>query len=481
MTSPSNGKDQSRAVAVVKPTAAAELAQSGIDPKLANRAAAIQALNGKNKDGDYLISADLALSAAFHQMTTGHVLGQDFHISDRLGRIEGFRGVAKDAAQRGCGPVDYEFRRMTDEEREDHDIRTGDTAVICVLYQLEVLKARHLLGLPYRPVLGIGIVRDVEKYTNTDNWVEKTRANGTKYSFKDGLKPRDQWKPIELEHGWTWRRKAETRAYKDALRHAVGGLATPEEVLLDAAGRVDNFEFPPEAARLTMEQAEAWAEKQERKAELAARTPEQVARDQAQQRARIAVTEAQGKYKDYRMSMEPCRICGVGPELPIEKHANDCMLRVGFPNAPLLDCEEGEFSPCDEMPGDMPAPAVTPALSPVQARAEAVRQRLVATATGPESWKNGQAADNEAKFAEGALTVLIRDESLRAQVREWLLGERAKGPVTVGWARTLRSWIDATKIPDGEGFLWVPSEQSVNEFRTITEATGFKPAQASLL
>jgi hypothetical protein len=54
----------------------------------------------------------------------------------------------------------------------------------------------------------------------------------------------------------TWRKKAQNRAYKDALRHTPGMPASPEEVIADAAASLD--ELPPETARLTMEQAQAW-------------------------------------------------------------------------------------------------------------------------------------------------------------------------------------------------------------------------------
>ena len=56
----------------------------------------------------------------------------------------------------------------------------------------------------------------------------------------------------------TWHKKAQNRAYKDALRHTPGMPASPEEVIAGAAVTLD--ELPPEAARLTIEQAQAWVE-----------------------------------------------------------------------------------------------------------------------------------------------------------------------------------------------------------------------------
>jgi hypothetical protein len=60
----------------------------------------------------------------------------------------------------------------------------------------------------------------------------------------------------------TWRKKAQNRAYKEALRHVPGAHASAAEVLEEAT--INGMtEQPPEAARLSMEQAIAWAKQHE--------------------------------------------------------------------------------------------------------------------------------------------------------------------------------------------------------------------------
>jgi hypothetical protein len=136
------------------------------------------------------------------------------------------------------------------------------------------------MGQPYKPIIGIGIVRETEKYTDTDKWAQNNKGKW----YKAGLKPREEWKPIQLEGGMTWAKKAKNRAYKDALRHVPGAPISAAEILEE--GALDGVPLPPEGARLTVEQAEKWVEQAGRTeavvAEYRALTPEeQSARFQA--------------------------------------------------------------------------------------------------------------------------------------------------------------------------------------------------------
>lgn len=223
------------------------------DPRLLMAAKAIQLMAGTNDDGTPKITADMALAAAMYQAGTGQLLGRDFYVNERIGRMEGYRGVSRDAVDRGIGDVQIKYRSLTTEEADDHEIQAGDTAVVCEVYQLRAWRLAQQIGQRYEPVTGVGVVRKIEKYT-AHEW--KASSSGKRYK---AVLPENQWKPLQLEGGMTWRKKAQNRAYKEALRHVPGGHASADEILEEAALR-GMEEMPPEAARLTVEQAQAWVE-----------------------------------------------------------------------------------------------------------------------------------------------------------------------------------------------------------------------------
>lgn len=223
------------------------------DPRLLMAAKAIQLMAGTNDDGTPKITADMALAAAMYQAGTGQLLGRDFYVNERIGRMEGYRGVSRDAVDRGIGDVQIKYRSLTIEEADDHEIQPGDTAVVCEVYQLRAWRLAQQIGQRYEPVTGVGVVRKIEKHT-AHKW-EKT-SSGKSYK---AVLPEKDWKPLQLEGGMTWRKKAQNRAYKEALRHVPGGHASADEILEEAALR-GMEEMPPEAARLTVEQAQAWVE-----------------------------------------------------------------------------------------------------------------------------------------------------------------------------------------------------------------------------
>jgi hypothetical protein len=244
-------QQQTRAITVAGKAQQA-LDEAQLDPRLLMAAKAMQLMAGQDKDGNPNITGDMAIAAALYQAGTGQMLGRDFYVNEKVGRMEGYRGVARDANERGVGEVQIKYRPLAAEEAEDHEIQAGDTAVACEVYQLRAWNMAQRMGQRYEPIVGIGIIRKVEKYDkkSTQRWDDNQR--------RYVQLPESNWRQATLEGGMTWRKKAQNRAYKDALRHTPGMPASPEEVIADAAANLD--ELPPEAARLTMEQAQAWVE-----------------------------------------------------------------------------------------------------------------------------------------------------------------------------------------------------------------------------
>ena len=248
---------QQNTQALAIPTAAqTALDEATIDPRLIMAAKAIQLMAGQDDRGNPKISADMALAAAMYQAGTGQLLGRDFYVNEKIGRMEGYRGVSRDAMDRGVGEVQIKYRSLTTQEAEDHEIAAGDTAVVCEVYQLRAWNMAQRMGQPYEPISGVGVVRKVEKYD------KKTTQRWDKEANRYVQLPESGWKFLNLEGGMTWRKKAQNRAYKEALRHVPGAHASTAEVLEEATLH-GMTEQPPEAARLCMEQAIAWAKQHE--------------------------------------------------------------------------------------------------------------------------------------------------------------------------------------------------------------------------
>lgn len=242
-------QQQTRAITVAGKAQQA-LDEAQIDHRLLMAAKAIQLMAGQDNDGNPKITGDMAIAAAMYQAGTGQLLGRDFYVNDKVGRMEGYRGVARDANERGVGEVQIKYRPLTAQEAEWHEVQPGDTAVVCEVYQLRAWNMAQRMGQRYEPIIGIGVIRKVEKYDKktTQRWDDGQR--------RYVQQPESNWRQATLEGGMTWHKKAQNRAYKDALRHTPGMSASPDEVIADAAMNLD--ELPPETARLTMEQAHAW-------------------------------------------------------------------------------------------------------------------------------------------------------------------------------------------------------------------------------
>jgi len=214
------------------------------DPDLARRAVGIMA----GRKSDEKISPERAIAAALYERETGHREGRDFNVDEKMGLVPRYQGVERDAHERNVGRLNYTYRPLTTAEVEENEVEPGDNATICVIEQLDIMREARLLGVPYTPIVGIGIVKKFEK-TNREG------------------------KPIYLKGGYTWARKARNRAYKDALRHTPGHSVTATEVLEDAGITPDL----QEGAWMSRDQAVIWAENEraarQRAAELEQMSP----------------------------------------------------------------------------------------------------------------------------------------------------------------------------------------------------------------
>jgi hypothetical protein len=116
------------------------------------------------------ITLPQAVKAAYFFHNTGQVEGRDSYIGT-TGRVtgkvlEGYRGVARDAAERGVGEVEIKYRPLTADEAEWHEVKPGDLARACEVYQLRAWRIAQRMGQPYEPIIGIGIVKPSEKVTS---------------------------------------------------------------------------------------------------------------------------------------------------------------------------------------------------------------------------------------------------------------------------------------------------------------------------
>ena len=187
--------------AVAIPTAAqTALDEAQIDPRLIMAAKAIQLMAGQDDKGKPKISADMALAAAMYQAGTGQLLGRDFYVNEKIGRMEGYRGVSRDAMDRGVGEVQIKYRSLTAQECEDHEIAAGDTAVVCEVYQLRAWNLAQRMGQPYEPISGVGVVRKVEKYDKKS--VQRWDDSAKRYVPL----PESGWRFLTLEGGMTCRK-----------------------------------------------------------------------------------------------------------------------------------------------------------------------------------------------------------------------------------------------------------------------------------
>jgi len=157
------------------------------------------------------LSDDQILAGAQRALLEGkNPFNGELYISDRVGVVDGYRGIQKDA-----DPSRFytQTRQMTPDEREEHALGQQDIGYVCLLWDFEKKRRCDDLGIPYEPTKGIGIVFSHER--------QKSHA------------------PV----GRTWAWVAQKRAYKDALRMSglpginvgVAGRTAP---ILGRAGRL---------------------------------------------------------------------------------------------------------------------------------------------------------------------------------------------------------------------------------------------------
>jgi hypothetical protein len=222
---------------------------SQIGPEIMSRAAAIAAdvmANGGT------INPAQALAAAYHFEQTGEVIGRHAYVGTSgqvSGKVlEGYRGVTREL---DMSRYQYRYRPLTADEQQCHEIEPTWQTLAC---ECDVLHARAQcirMGIPYAPVVGIGIVKPADKLT----------AQG---------KPKD---PPKTK---TWYWVLQKRARVDALRQL--GENTSAEDVLEEAGLT-----APEGY-ITIEQAEALVRERARAEQRITLTPPQ---QQAQLEANI--------------------------------------------------------------------------------------------------------------------------------------------------------------------------------------------------
>lgn len=230
--------------ALAKAEAPSEIVRLGqLYPDLAQRAMAIIMSRPVDQYNTPLAPAR-AIAAALYEQQTGQICGQDFYADNRMGIVPGYRGRVKEAADRNV--IDYidDYRPFTQTEANEHDIKAGDTAKVCELTIPARAKACREAGIPFKPVVGFGIVRAAEKLN------------------RDG-------KPLQLSGGYTWERKARNRALKDALSHT--GIASTAAQVIETA-QVAGYDLGHDAetlARLNRDQAVYVVETAQRKEQQA--------------------------------------------------------------------------------------------------------------------------------------------------------------------------------------------------------------------
>lgn len=187
-------------------------------PDLVRRATEIMLSRPANKP----ISAPRALAAAMREAATGQVEGRDFYVDEKMGIVDSYRGVQNETA----AAFYHQFRPLTTDEASEHELQAGDNAIVCEVYSARLRDIAQAVGAPYRPVLGVGIVRKHEKFQSSA-W---DQGQGRSVRL-----PEDKWGgAIDPPVGRSWRWKAEQRAYKDALRHLPNVPASVKEILAQA-------------------------------------------------------------------------------------------------------------------------------------------------------------------------------------------------------------------------------------------------------
>jgi hypothetical protein len=233
------------ALAVQGPNMAA---LQNLDPGLADFAGKLKLLL---PNGNKLSDAE-ALAGAQYAKTTGlDPFRGEFYVVPSIGVVPGYKGALARDGMQGRAP-DYRYRPLTEDEKEWHDIQSGDKACICYATDPaeEVVARRE--GRPPRVWEGVGIVRKSDQYISYE-W--KTAQSGSKYKAK---LPEAEWKGrADPPQGRSWGWVAQKTALKDCNNH----MGIPVE--MDAAQIIASAQAAgisvevPEGAWIDSEQAGA--------------------------------------------------------------------------------------------------------------------------------------------------------------------------------------------------------------------------------
>lgn len=459
--------DPKRALAPAQQTALASLA----DEQAQKAAQLYKALlpNGSK------LSDTEALAGAMYARATGlDPIRGEFYIVPGIGVAPGYKGEQKQKAAKTH--FHYRFRPMTPEECTWHGITAKDIGVVCVFIDIDLAAEMRHLGLEYTPTEGIGVLREDETY-NTEEWRDNPQ-NGRRYKAK---LPRDKWTPGEPPKGRTWTWKAQQRSLKDALNHTPGFEymaqeleETAEEILARGAAAVDGFEYPPEGARLGVDQARAWVDQQRRR-ELWRNDPDYAAAQLTKAQEMSVRSTLTRQYDDFVMSDQPCPHCGTRGSLPL--HANDCPFRTLYPNAaklpepkPPTDVEEGQY--VDEPRTEDEFDALVSAREELgldqqaadAAELDRVHQQLQQAAHDGEL---GEPDDQLKRRLWGALGNLFgADDKGKKEFLKWAYKVDSSKELTIGMVWGVINFVNAEPV----GGDWVPCDEALAFLRTFRRA-----------
>lgn len=386
-----------------------------INPDLASRVLAILASQGQERP----LSLDRAVSAAAWELKTGHVIGRDAYVDQKMGVLDGYRGIQMDAARAG-GHYDEKYRALSAEEAAECDppLRPGDVAVACEVTVLaayrETLQVQELeqrlhgqISTVYHPLLGIGIVRKEEKY-DCEVWDDSQR--------RYVLLPEEKWRPKKLSGGWSWSAKARIRAKRAALKQVAGAQVDAREILAEAAA--EGLALPPATAQLSAAQAEAWV---------------------AQQRQLGAVSAAPAADGD--------------PAAVLKRHGDAMRGPANFQGFGDDDEDDGDdgWLNEDESGG-------APRVDPRQEIIERLR-KLAANQPAPQT-------EQAVKKARANVSNLVGNDRHKGKALLKLLFERdSSNDLTVGECEALSQWIASR--PNGQNGEWLPSMKAIEEYKTL--------------
>jgi hypothetical protein len=427
---------------------------------------------------DKLTDAQIVAAAVYGKETGLDPISGQFYVTKEQGVMPGYKGQLELAARKTR--YNYRHRPMTQEERDLHGVGAQDWASICVFTDIDTAVEMRRLNLEYAPTEGVGIVR-YEEVLVKERW-EGDYGNRRKITL-----PRDQWAPRDAPVGKSWHWVAEKRALKDACNHVVGFewmseelSETADDILALGAADIPGFNYPPDSAKLSKEQARAWVEKERHAARL--RTDATFTEQRmAETRVRGETNTLRRAYEDWQMATMDCPHCGAPERTRCGDHWQGCPFNDLAPHSvpPVkpatvaADDLDGDYRIVEE--GDDPAddfdamPAAMDELDINAARADAallehVRSRLQLAA------REGDPAppdERTLKHARGSMSNLFgRDDEARKAVIKWAFGVNSSSDMTAGMCRDLIDFIGSTKAADE----WVPSDKAIEFLRAFKRA-----------